>query len=316
MKNLLTLDKSIYTGVKVVKKTHPVTDAELERQINAIRAKNAYLEETEGKAENGDVCNIDYEGFKDGVPFRGGKGTNTNLELGSHMFIPGFEEQLVGHAKGEDVDVKVVFPVQYQERSLAGKPAVFKVKINSVSKKVIPEFDDEFAKNMGEGTAEAFRETIRTEMQKMMDQKLAENLSGDLIKQVCINGRLTATPEMADEAGQEMIDEFKTRLALSSQSFERFLKMQNMTEEKFENQVRAQAKSSAHIRAMFATVAAQENLLPEDKDIEEFYENVAKSAHKTVEFVKEVFPRELAAGNIAMQRAARFIHDNAEITEA
>lgn len=315
MKNLYELDKGVYTGIHLKNPVRKVSEMEVERQIQQILESNATNEPKDGPAAWGDTAVIDYEGFKDGVAFPGGKGTQFPLGLGSRTFIPGFESQLVGHAAGEDVDVKLSFPVNYQEKSLAGQPVVFKVHIHQIVQKKRPQFDDAFAKSKGEESAEKFREAIKEQIQNYYNGQAVQNMNNELVKAACINGHLVPTEEMKDEATKEVIEEFKVRLALGKKTMEQFLAHNHMTEKDFENHIRAQAESGAHIRALLGTIAKQEGIWPDEAAVEAFYEGVAKGNHRTVEEIKEIFPYYLAEYNVTMERATRFMRDHAVVEE-
>ena len=156
-----------YTGLKVTRKVTAVEDADVEAEITRMQERNGRMITREGKAENGDTADIDFEGFVDGVAFEGGKGEHYSLVLGSNSFIPGFEEQVVGHEAGEEFDVNVTFPEQYHAAELAGKPAVFKIKLHEVKYKELPALDDEFAKDVSEyDTLDELRASIRKEMEE------------------------------------------------------------------------------------------------------------------------------------------------------
>ena len=315
MNNLFEMAKETYTGITVENKVREVTEAEIDRQLKSVCLRNVHLEKKEGPAELGDVANINYEGFKDGVPFPGGKGEEYNLGLGTHTFIPGFEEQLVGHKEGDEVDVKLSFPANYPERSLAGKPVVFKVKVNYVSQKVVPELNDEFAKLMGEESVDTMRAKMRDHLQKHYQEIAQKNRIPQLIRTIAKNARVTPTEEMMKEAAQEMKRELTVRLELNNQKLESFLQAQRMRPEDFEKELEIQGRNGAASRFILATIAHQEGLEATDADVDAFFESIAKGSKKTVEEVREIFPRDLARFNLSLDHAMKYVLDHATINE-
>ena len=315
MKNMFEMAKETYTGIQVENKVRQVTEAELDRQLKQVCVRNTHMEKKDGPAEFGDVANIDYEGFKDGVPFPGGKGKEYNLGLGTGTFIPGFEEQLVGHKEGDEVDVKLAFPANYPEKSLAGQPVVFKVKVNFIGKKVVPELNDEFAKTLGEESVDVMRSKLRERMQEYYNEQAKNKLGSQVLKTIAKNARVTPTEEMMKEAAEEMRQELTVRLALNGQKLEQFLQAQRMKPQDFEKQLELQGRNGAASRAMLATIARQEGIEATDEDVEAFFASIAKGSKKTVEEVKEIFPAELAKTNLSLDHAMKFVLDHATIQQ-
>ena len=202
-----------YKGLKAVKKVHTVEESEVDAEISRLQQRNARTITREGKAEKGDIAVIDFEGFVDGVAFEGGKGENFSLALGSGQFIPGFEDQVVGHAAGEEFDIQVTFPAEYQATELAGKDATFKIKLHEVKTRELPVLDDEFAKDVSEfDTLDDLKADIRKKKQEQTDKEDELNLENALVDQV-VEGMKVEIPACMIE---NRVDEMVPRLRVSS----------------------------------------------------------------------------------------------------
>ena len=198
-----------YTGLKVKKETVKVTDEEVKNQINHLREQYADIVVKDGKVENGDTAVIDFEGFKDGVAFDGGKGENYPLEIGSNTFIPGFEEQLIGLKAGEEKDINVTFPEDYASEDLKGQPVVFKIKVNEVKTKQLPEMDEEFFKDLGYDnieTEEQLTDLIRADLEAKKDYELENKYVDDLLEAVAKNTEVELPEELNDMADYTKVE--------------------------------------------------------------------------------------------------------------
>ncbi|MDD5907369.1 MAG: trigger factor [Clostridia bacterium] len=301
-----------YKGIEAEKDEAVVTAEEVEAELTRMQDRNARQVSVEREAKKGDIVNLDFEGFVDGVAFEGGKGEKFDLELGSGMFIPGFEEQLEGKKAGDECDVDVVFPETYQEKTLAGKPAVFKCRINEVKENQKPALDDEFAKDVSEfDTLADLKADIEKKQQesktasadnafqeRVMD-KVIENLEGDI-------------PEaMVETQLDRVAEDFSYRLAMQGMEFESYLKMTGMTKEQFRQVFKPQALRQVKIRLALEKIAELEGLEVTDEDLNAEFAKLAENNKMDVEKVKELLSAEDLKGDMLCQKANDFVIANA-----
>lgn len=264
----VTLGK--YVGVVVTEISTDVTDEEVDIAINRERENNARLVAVEGRAiEKGDTAVIDYEGSVDGVPFEGGKDENHSLEIGSGQFIPGFEDQLIGKTAGEDVDVNVTFPEEYHAPDLAGKDALFKVKIHEVKTKEIPELDDEFAQDVSEfDTVDEYKESVRA---KLKDQK-ADNAKRaqqeEALDKIIEDSQMDIPEAMITTQCDSMINQFAQQLAQSGLSMDQYMQMSGTSVDDFRNQVRPDAEKRIKSDLVLDAIAKAEGIEITEEDID------------------------------------------------
>ena len=306
-----------YKGLEVEKPAAEVTEDELNAEIDKVAQRNARQVPVEREAQNGDVVIFDFEGFTDGKPFEGGKAEEYSLELGSGMFIPGFEDQIVGHKAGDEFDVNVTFPEQYQAEELAGKPAVFKCKLHEVKMIEKPALDDEFAKDVSEfDTFEEYKEDLRKTMletaqaraestyeEALMD-KLIENLEGDI-------------PEvMYENQLDQIVSDFGYRMGAQGLDFDTYLKMNGMEMGSFRNLFRTQAERQVKVRLALEAVARLENLAPTEEDTEQEFAKLAKQYNMDVEKVRELLAPIAVKSDLSVQKAVDFVKANAKVPGA
>ena len=255
-----------YTGLKVTRKVTAVEDADVEAEITRMQERNGRMITREGKAENGDTADIDFEGFVDGVAFEGGKGEHYSLVLGSNSFIPGFEEQVVGHEAGEEFDVNVTFPEQYHAAELAGKPAVFKIKLHEVKYKELPALDDEFAKDVSEyDTLDELRASIRKEMEERNAKQADVQVENDLVDQVIATLEGEIPEAMYESRMDDMVRDFEYRLSQQGLKLEMYLQYMGQTLETFRASYKEQAEKQVKIRLALEAIAAKEKLEASDE---------------------------------------------------
>ena len=261
-----------YTGVSVTKANTKVTAAEVKEALEAERNKNARTVVVTRAIKNGDTANIDYEGFCDGVAFAGGKGEGHALEIGSHSFIDTFEDQLVGHKAGEEVDVNVTFPEQYHAPELAGKPALFKVKINEVTTKELPKLDDEFASDVSEfETLDEYKEDLK----KQLEAKKAEE-----------GKRAQEDEAMIQTQCEDMVNEFAQRLAQSGLTMEQYMQFSGQTVDKLMEQVRPEAETRIRTSLVLEAIVKAEGIEATEEDVNAEIEKMAEMYGMPVEQVK------------------------------
>ena len=304
-----------YTGLKVTRKVTAVEDADVEAEITRMQERNGRMITREGKAENGDTADIDFEGFVDGVAFEGGKGEHYSLVLGSNSFIPGFEEQVVGHEAGEEFDVNVTFPEQYHAAELAGKPAVFKIKLHEVKYKELPALDDEFAKDVSEyDTLDELRASIRKEMEERNAKQADVQVENDLVDQVIATLEGEIPEAMYESRMDDMVRDFEYRLSQQGLKLEMYLQYMGQTLETFRASYKEQAEKQVKIRLALEAVAAKEKLEATDEDFNAEVKRIADQYKMEEEKVRELVDEKAVKADLAVNKAIDFIKEKAEIT--
>lgn len=305
-----------YKGLKAEKQVNTVEDATVEAEIERMRQRNARIEIKEGKAALGDTAVFDFEGFVDEVAFEGGKGENYSLELGSGQFIPGFEEQLVDHAAGEEFDISVKFPEDYAAEELAGKDSIFKIKMHEVKAKSMPEADDEFAKDVSEyDTLEELRTSIKKDLQDQMDRQAELTAENALVDQV-VDGMTVVVPAcMIRDAIDEMVRDFAYRMESQGLQLDNYLKYTQMTMEKFREGFAEQAEKQVKMRLALEKVVELEKIEATDEEFEAEVQRIADQYKMEAEKVKSLVPVEEVKKDLAIHKAIDFIKSNGVITE-
>lgn len=299
-----------YKGLKIGKeKAEPVTKEQVEIEIKKLLERATTFKEKEGKSNNGDIVNIDFEGFVDGVSFEGGKGEKYDLELGSNTFIPGFEDQLVGFAKGDEVDVNVTFPEAYPAENLKGKPALFKCKVHLVKEKVVPELNDDFAKQFGLENVEALRNQIENSMNmENTDKKMGEYLQ-KVYDSIVSSSTIDIEDEKIENRLNEMVAYYDKAMGQYGTNLEGYLQMTGLTMEAFKEQIKLEAVKSLQIDAVTDEIAKIENLLASEEEFEEVANNYARyysfNEEQTKQF-KETRKDELLK-EITRQKVSQFL---------
>lgn len=307
---------SNYTGLKATKKVNTVDDADVEAELVRMQNRNGRIITREGKAENGDTVDMDFEGFVDGVAFEGGKAEHYSLVLGSGSFIPGFEDQLIGHEAGEEFDVNVTFPEEYQAKELAGKPAVFKIKLHEVKTKELPALDDEFAKDVSEyDTLDELKASIRKGMEEQNEKQAALAVENDLVDQVIATIEGDIPEAMYEARMDEAVRDFEYRLAQQGLKLDMYLQYMGQTMESFRASFREQAEKQVKIRLALEAVAAAEQIVASDEELEAELQRVADNYKMELAKVKELVNADEVKKDLAVNKAIDFIRDHAEITE-
>ncbi len=310
-----TVEIKDYKGVEVTRDEKAVTDADVEAEVDITRRRNArQIEVTDRAAAIDDIAVIDYEGFVDGVAFAGGKGENHNLKLGSGQFIPGFEDQIVGHMPGDEFDVNVTFPEEYHAEELKGKPAVFKTKLHSIKFDELPEADDEFAKDVSEfDTLAEYKADIKAKLTeraaKAADAAMEEALANIICEK--LEGDIPAP--MVEVEAENMVRDYDTRLRMQGLDLNTYFKYTGQTLESMREQFKPQAEKQVKTRLALEKIASLEDLKVEDKEIEEELENIAKAYGMEVDKVKELVAAESVADDIRVRKAIEFVKANAKI---
>lgn len=304
-----------YIGLKAEKAANTVEDAAVDAEVNRLRERNARLVAREGKAQDGDITDIDFEGFVDGEAFDGGKGEHFSLTLGSGQFIPGFEEQIVGHEAGEEFDVNVTFPEDYHAKELAGKAAVFKVKLNEVQYKELPVADDEFAKDVSEyDTLDEFKASIRKNMEAAAEKQAELEVENALVDQLVATLEGDIPPVMIETRIDEMVRDFDYRLSQQGLRLADYLKYIGGDEAKFREGFKEQAEKQVKMRLALEAVAKAENIEASEEDFENEVKRIADTYKMEVEKVRSIIPVAEVKKDLAVNKAIDFIKSKAEIT--
>ena len=287
------------------------TDEDVENELKSMQDRNSRLVTVEDReSQMGDTCDIDFEGFVDGVAFEGGKGENYPLELGSNSFIPGFEEQVAGHKTGEEFDVNVTFPEQY-EPSLAGKDAVFKCKINEIKTKELPELDDEFAKDVSEFDA---LDELKADLKKQISERKEANAKTDyenqLIEQVVENMEVEIPECMNKQKCDEMIQDYSYRLQMQGLDLNTYLQYLGQTMEQFREQFMDGAKQQVKVKLALDAIVKAENIEATEEEIAEEIAKLAEQYNMEADKIKAAVPQEQLTDDIVTRKAVDFVVDN------
>ncbi|MBE5888864.1 MAG: trigger factor [Lachnospiraceae bacterium] len=301
-----------YTGVSVTKANTKVTAAEVKEALEAERNKNARTVTVTRAIKNGDTANIDYEGFCGGEAFAGGKGEGHALEIGSHSFIDTFEDQLVGHKAGEEVEVNVTFPEQYHAPELAGKPALFKVKINEVTTKELPKLDDEFASDVSEfETLDEYKEDIKKQLEAKKAEEGKRAQEDEAIAAIVEKSEMDIPEAMIQTQCEDMVNEFAQRLAQSGLTMEQYMQFSGQTVDKLMEQVRPEAETRIKTSLVLEAIVKAEGIEATEEDVNAEIEKMAAMYGVPVEQVKEyVGADEGLKRQIAITKAVDYIMAN------
>lgn len=309
----VTLGK--YMGVTVTKIDTTVTDEEVDAELENQRNKNARtVTVTDRPVAEGDTAVIDFEGFVDGVAFEGGKGENHPLEIGSHTFIDTFEDQLVGKNTGDEVEVNVTFPEKYQAEDLAGKPATFKVKINEIKTKELPELDDEFAQDAaGVDTLAEYKEELKKNLTEKKETEAKKTKEDEAIKKIIDKSKMDIPEAMISTQCETMVEEFAQRIAQRGLTMEQYLQFSGMTVDQLKEQVRPEALTRIQSSLVLEQIAKDENIEVTDADVDAEVEKMAKAYGMEPDKLKEYMgdaEKESMKKDIAITKAVDLIMDN------
>ena len=266
--------------------------------------------------ESGDIATIDFEGFVDGKAFEGGKAEGHDLEIGSNTFIPGFEDQVIGMKIDEEKDIKVTFPEEYFSKDLAGKEAIFKVKVHEIKKKELPELDDEFAKDVSEfDTLKELKEDIKAKQQKQNDERAKYETQDAVIKAVCENVKVEIPSGMVEMEIDNMLKDIEQRLSYQGLKLEQYLQMMGKKEEDMRKEYEPQAIEGIKSRLALEAVIKAEKIEASDKEIDEKIKEMAKNYGKEndEEFMKNENVRNYIKQGIESEKAIDFLVENAKI---
>ena len=305
-----------YLGVQVAKAEITVTEEEVDAEVNKERESNARMVTVEDRAiENGDTAVIDYEGFMDGEAFEGGKGENHSLVIGSHTFIPGFEEQLIGKGAGDNVEVSVVFPEEYHAKELAGRPALFQVKINEIKVKELPELDDEFAQDVSEfDTLAEYRESVRKAVEERKQEEARRQKEDEAVQKAVEGAKMEIPDAMLDTQVSSMLEEFASRIGQQGLSLEQYLQFTGATVEALQEQMRPDALKRIQSSLVLEAIAKAEQLEVSEEEFEEEIEHMAAAYNIEKEKLEDLMDdteRKSIRTDLSIQKAVDLITEQA-----
>ena len=299
-----------YKGVKVEAMDTTVTDEDVQAELDKVKEQNARLVAADDKAvEDGDQTTIDFEGFVDGVAFEGGKGEDYPLTIGSHAFIDTFEEQLIGKKVGEEVEVNVTFPEDYQAEELAGKPAMFKVTVKEIKVKEYPEVDDDFAQDVSEfDTLDEYKADIRKNLEEKKAQEAEADKESKVIEAIVNDSEMDIPEKMIEAQCQQMVEEFAQNIAMQGISFEQYLQFTGGSVEQLTEQVKPQAEARIQSSLVLEAIVAAENIEATDEEYDEEVKKMAEKyqmeAEKVNDFLSEDDKKNIKA-DICARKAAK-----------
>ena len=300
-----------YKGVEVEKGEATVTDAQIQAELDSMAQNVASTENVDRAAEMGDTANIDFEGFDNGVPFEGGKGENFDLKLGSGSFVPGFEEQIVGMNAGEEKDIDITFPEDYH-KDLAGKAVVFHVKLNKLTVTIVPQQDDEFAKDVSEfDTLDALKADIRAKALEKAQKQIDSAFENAAVEKAAENTTVDMPNALIEKELDVQMERFGYQLQMSGYSMEQYAKMMGGDLKTMREAFRPTAEKQARISVTLEKIAEVENLTVSEEELEEEFQSMAKQYEMEAAKIKEMVPVEELTESLKTRKAVKIIVDNA-----
>lgn len=279
-----------YKGIKVEKIENNVTDEDVDKEIEAARMRNARVISVDDRAvQSGDIAVINFEGFCDGVAFEGGKGENYDLEIGSNTFIPGFEDQIIGAEIGKEIDVNVTFPEEYHSAELAGKPAVFKVTVNEIKVKELPELDDDFASEVSEfETVKEYKDSVKAKLEEQAEKKTKQETENAVIEEVVKNAEVEIPQAMIDTQIDRMINDFSQRMQYQGMTLDMYLQYTGSTIEQMRENFKEQAEKQCKVTLVIEAVMNKEGIDVTDEELEDKIVEMSKMYNMELDKLKEV----------------------------
>ncbi|WAM31159.1 trigger factor [Caldicellulosiruptor naganoensis] len=306
-----------YKGVEIKKIEYPVAEEEVEHELEHLREENARFISVDREVQNGDIVTIDFEGFVDGEPIENGRAQDYELTIGSGRFIPGFEEQLIGMKKGEEKEIEVVFPEDYQSQELAGKKATFKVKVKEIKVKELSELDDEFAKDVSEyETLEELKASIRNRIKEKNDQRAKDEMIDAILEKIAENTQIDIPEPMIENQINYYVEDVARNLQYFGMTYEKYLEAIGKTDKEFREQFRERATKAVRNNLILEKIAKVENIQATDEELEKELERLAKMYNLEVEKLKERLSEddiEYIKEGIILNKAIDFIYENAKI---
>ncbi len=309
-----------YKGVEISKVDSEVTDADIEEELKKVQEQNSRIVTIEDRAvQDGDMTVIDFEGFIDGVVFDGGKGDNYPLTIGSHSFIDNFEEQLIGMNIGDEKEVQVTFPDNYHAENLKGKPAVFKVKINEIKEKLLPDLDDDFASDVSDfDTLDEYKEELKKTIGEKKESEAKTKKQNEAVDKAVENSKMDIPSAMIDTQVQRMVEDFSQRLQQQGLTIEQYFQYTGLTPDKIIGDMKPEAERRIKNSLVLTAVAKAENIEISDDEYEEELKKMAEAYHMEVDKIKELTGEEQAGQikeDMKIQKAVELI-TNAAVEKA
>lgn len=303
-----------YKGLNYEIEDVEISNEKVDAEIERMRQNYAEITVKEDAAEDGDIVVIDFEGFKDGVAFEGGKAEGHELKLGSNSFIPGFESQLIGTKAGDSKDVELSFPEDYHVEDLKGAPVVFKVTVHEVKETILPEVNDDFAQDLNipeVETVEQLKERIKSDMENQEKDKAENEALDKLLTEVVDNASVNIPQRMIEDETDQMIQDFAQRLQQQNFGLNQFLQMTNQSIDDIRSQFEIDATSKVKLRLVLETIADKENLVADEDAINDEYQKIADQYQMELDKVKELIPAESLEYDVKMRKALDFVKDSA-----
>ncbi|WP_202080256.1 trigger factor [Caldalkalibacillus salinus] len=305
-----------YKGLEIPEKDFSVKDEDVEEELNRVRDRQAELVVVEdGAVENGDTAVIDFEGFLGDEPFEGGKGENHSLEIGSNSFIPGFEEQLIGTKKDEEKTITVTFPEDYQAEELAGKEASFKVKVNEIKRKELPELDDEFAKDVSEfETLEEYKADLRKKLEEKADQEEENYKKDTVIEKAAENATVDIPQAMVDQEVDQMTREFEQRLQMQGMNLDLYFQFSGQDKESLQEQFKQDAEKRVRVNLTLEAIVNTEDIAVTEDEVEEELNKMAEMYNMEANDIKQRLGGNLESleGDLKIRKAVDLLVNNSK----
>ena len=309
------IDVKDYKGIEVEAMSTEVTDEMIDHEIEHVRERNSRMVTVDDRAaEKGDTAVIDFEGFCDGEAFDGGKAENYNLELGSGNFIPGFEDQIIGHKTDDEFTIDVKFPDEYQSEKLAGKDAQFKIKLHEIKVKELPEVDDEFVKDVSEkDTVAEYREELKEQIAHRLEHEAEHDIEDKLTNAVIDNVEGEIPTQMYDNEAQNMMREMDMRLRSQGMDMNTYLKYTGMNADSVLEMYKPEAERRVKMRLALEKIAKLEEITPSEEEIDAEYKKMGEAYNMEADKVKEIIPVESITEDLKVELAMKLIKDSAVI---
>jgi trigger factor len=305
-----------YKGLSAHKSAVKITEGDLDGEMRPLIARATRMVDVDREARDGDTAMIDFEGFKDGVPFEGGKGEKYNLQLGSHSFVPGFEEQIVGMKAGDEKEIDITFPENYAP-DLAGQAVVFKVKLHAVKTSVPPKIDDEFAKDVSEfDTLDELKQSLKDKLTAQRTEQVEKEYQNAILEQLVSNMTVEVPEAMIAYRTDRMLSDYASRIQGSGMDFNQYLQMMGMTEETLRNDARETATNQIKSELALEAVAEAEKLEVSDEEMEEEVKKLAEQYKMEVDQIKAALSEADLRHDLLVEKANQFVLDNAKVSKA
>ncbi len=308
-----------YKGLEIPEKDFSVTDEDVQAELERMRERHAELIVIEdGEVQNGDTVLIDFEGFLDGKPFEGGKAENFTLEIGSGRLIPGFEEQLVGMKKDEEKEIEVKFPEDYHNKDLAGKDAVFKIKLHEIKRKRLPELDDEFAMDVSEfETLEEYKKDIEKNLKEQKEREKEQYLEATALEKAAENASVDIPQIMIDHEVDHMVQDFASQLRLQGMTLDMYFQLTGQDEQALREQMKENAEKRVRQRLVLKAIIEKEQITVSDEELDEELEKMAELYQRTKEEIRTMLEKNDALENVkqdvATRKAIRLLVENSKM---